>query len=173
MPRIRPPSWIAPGSPIGSLERRDPSRRANTRILILPEGENEANYFHDLIREVRALSIVIDSARGVPMTLVDKAIEFQKENRRLAHHGERPDYDQIWCLFDGGDKHPNVPKALGSAKESGIRVAVSVPCFEVWQLLHLQELTTRPLTTQEVKQLLRKISSEIWQGHKCVPLRAC
>ena len=151
------PRWISPGSPVERLQRREPSRQPNPRILILPEGHNEANYFVGLAKEVGALSVRIDEARGVPQTLVKRGLEVQEENRRLVGHDELPVFDQIWCVFDGGDEHPRVREAQQLASKSKIRMAISFPCFEVWLLLHLENLTTRPLITpQKAKQRLWK-----------------
>ena len=158
MPPKRPYPWIAPGDPIEGLERSAPSRTVNSRICILPEGENEAHYFRGLINEVRALSVVVDDVRGVPKTLITRAQEIQQMNQRAISRGEPPDYDQIWCVSDGGDDHPNVPEALArEARQSRIRVAISMPCFEVWQLLHFEELTTRPIeSAAAAKRLMRE-----------------
>ena len=43
-------------------------------------------------------------------------------------------------MFDF-DEHPNLSQAITEAAQSGIEVAVSNPCFELWLVLHLQDQT--------------------------------
>ena len=44
----------------------------------------------------------------------------------------------MWCVFDI-DTHPNVTEAKQQARDNGIFLAVSNPCFELWILLHFQD----------------------------------
>ncbi len=41
-------------------------------------------------------------------------------------------------MFDV-NAHPNVSQAIIEAEQSGIHVAVSNPCFEVWLVLHFED----------------------------------
>jgi len=70
--------------------------------------------------------------------------------------GGEPPFDQIWCVFDheGCNKHPSLDEAIDKAKAHKLKVALSVPCFEFWYLLHIQ-LTTRPYTkcTEVIRDL--------------------
>lgn len=47
-------------------------------------------------------------------------------------------YDSVWCVFDVND-HPNIPDAKEMARDNGIDLAISNPCFELWLLLHFRE----------------------------------
>ncbi len=49
----------------------------------------------------------------------------------------RADYDHIWCIFDSDtlSKH-SYQKACKKARDLGVHIADSLPCFEVWFLLH-------------------------------------
>ena len=47
-------------------------------------------------------------------------------------------YDEVWCVFDIDD-HPQIDDAKQQARDNGVRLAVSNPCFELWVLLHFQE----------------------------------
>jgi hypothetical protein len=49
-------------------------------------------------------------------------------------------YDEVWCVFDV-DEHPHLPDARQQARDNGIYLAVSNPCFELWALLHFQAQT--------------------------------
>ena len=50
------------------------------------------------------------------------------------------DFEEIWCVFDRDD-HPHVNSALQEARDHGIRVAFSNPCFELWLVLHVEDQT--------------------------------
>ena len=72
-----------------------------------------------------------------PDALVRRAKEHLRgQPRRRADR----DFDEIWCVFDT-DEHENLPHAVEDARQSGIDVAVSNPCFELWLVLHAQERT--------------------------------
>ena len=47
-------------------------------------------------------------------------------------------YDEVWCVFDIDD-HPQVGDAKQQARDNGIQLAISNPCFELWVLLHFQD----------------------------------
>jgi len=84
--------------------------------------------------------VEVSREHGVPKMLVQSA-----ENRRqLAEDAARRAsdenlaYDSVWCVFDVND-HPNVADAKEMARDNGIELAVSNPCFELWLLLHFRE----------------------------------
>lgn len=68
------------------------------------------------------------------MSLVKKAREEAKANRRARHQ----EFDEIWCVFDQ-DEHADVTRAIREARDSGIRTALSSPCFDLWLLLHVED----------------------------------
>lgn len=44
----------------------------------------------------------------------------------------------VWCVYDRDD-HPHLAEAGQMARDNGIHVALSNPCFELWLLLHFRE----------------------------------
>lgn len=114
--------------------------------MVFCEGVvSEPDYLNGLKRlpEIRgniAVSVEIDPEQGVPLTLVNMAID------RL-HDDE---VDECWCVFDveWPQHHPHLKKAIALAREHGVSVAVSNPCFEMWLLLHF-EYQTRSMTTAD------------------------
>jgi len=125
------------------LRRRPPRREPKRRILVLCEGGvTEAGYFKNLRSEHRnqLVDVEIDPQGGVPKTLVERAAARKKEAEREAR-SQRDDflrYDEVWCVFDV-DEHPHLPDAQQQARDNGIELAVSNPCFELWALLHFQD----------------------------------
>ncbi len=129
----------------GELRRRGPLREPKRRILIVCEGRiTEAGYFKDLRAAFRnpLVDVEIDDAGGVPKTLVERAAARKREAERDAksRRDEFLSYDEVWCVFDV-DEHPHLPDARQQARDHGIDLAVSNPCFELWALLHYQDHT--------------------------------
>ena len=112
-------------------------------ILVVSEGEvTEPEYLHGLRRACRNPRVTIEVARehGVPRTLVDFAKQY-KEQAEIKAAREGDDnlaYDSVWCVFDI-DEHPRVGEAKEMARDNGIHLAISNPCFELWLLLHFRE----------------------------------
>ena len=73
----------------------------------------------------------------VPLTLVQRAKEELRTNKR-APKDDR--FDEIWCVFDR-DSHPNLKQAMREARDAGVRLAFSNPCFELWLVWHLEDST--------------------------------
>ncbi|GAA2633168.1 RloB family protein [Paractinoplanes durhamensis] len=109
----------------------------------------ETAYLKGLRDHFTAMAVNIVEKPGAPDQLV-------KHTRQLA---ARADYDEVWCMTDvdhyereGG----KVTAALAVAKKSGINVAVSDPCFELWLLLHHEECTAHCADCGAVERKLRK-----------------
>lgn len=119
--------------------RSQPQRRV---IQLLTEGRRtEVEYFAEWAKEFRdRLTIEFDPFHGAPMSLVERAVEKMDQRRRTMRRG-RGDaaFDEIWCVFDR-DEHPFVNEALELAARHEIGVAFSNPCFELWFVLHAQDL---------------------------------
>lgn len=128
-----------------SLRRRPSRLEPRPRILIVCEGtQTEPTYFEGLKKEeaVRLVEIVVEDSGGVPKTLVARAAKLKRDAEKLSKR--RRDntlrYDEVWCVFDI-DAHPGVSEAKIQARDNGIALAISNPCFELWILLHFQDQT--------------------------------
>ncbi|WP_326554283.1 RloB family protein [Micromonospora sp. NBC_01813] len=136
------------------LRRRTATRPERRTIVIFCEGEaSEPDYLNALkrlpdIRDNTAINIEIDPERGVPLTLVKRAVERSADD----------EVDECWCVFDveWPKHHPHLVRAIRLAAEHGVRLAVSNPCFELWLILHFQDQTAF-LTTAEAERLSRKL----------------
>jgi len=125
------------------LRRRAPRTEPRLRLLVLCEGKvTEPRYFQAFRHEHRnqLVHIEVMPACGVPKTLVEHAAERKKQALREAkRYGDSfLKYDEVWCVFDV-DVHPNLEEAKNQARDNGLRVAISNPCFELWVLLHFQD----------------------------------
>ena len=146
---------------------RRPRRRVaqqDTRrvIRVLTEGEiTEPEYLTAWTRYNRRHVRLDISDRGMtPKTLVSRAREHVRKNRPMKRRA--PDYDEIWCVFDI-DEHPDVPQAIEEARQGGIEIAVSNPCFELWLVLHAQAQTAH-IERQPAQRLFRRSGAHTQQG---------
>lgn len=125
----------------GGEPRRSVSRAAVRRsLLVFTEGRRtEPIYLTYWYRAFRERVIVrIDDFHGTPMQLVERAAQRRTVDLREARRGRGDAHSEYWCVFDI-DEHPYVKRAVKLAAESGINVAISNPCIELWFLLHFQD----------------------------------
>lgn len=144
-----------------SLRRRQARRDSYDTVLIVCEGEKtEPNYFNELRNALKlnTANIVItgDTGGSSPMDVV---------NYGFAHYLE---YDQTFCVFDK-DRHTNYQAALERVRQKRLRkdhclqVITSVPCFELWLLLHFR-YTTRNFETGQgsiCAQVIRELKRDL------------
>lgn len=123
--------------------RPEAFRDPKALILVVCEGEiTEPQYLDGFLRACRnpRVRIRIAGEHGVPKTLVETAKRYKRE-AELEAKRKRDDnlsYDAVWCVFDV-DVHPGVPDAVQMARDNGIDLAISNPCFELWLLLHFRD----------------------------------
>jgi hypothetical protein len=121
-----------------SLRRRPGTNRGRPVLLIVCEGETEQEYFEALKRKYRIRStqvVVSDNLVGSsPISVVKCA---------LSKYADFPTYDHVYCVFDR-DAHADFDRARQQIRRAStrrrnptpLREAVSVPCVELWFLLH-------------------------------------
>lgn len=151
------------------LKRRAAVRQPYERLLIVCEGEKtEPQYLYE-IRQAYKLATahvqVLHSQIGTqPQQVLEYALMVFKEGDREhgVHAGE---FDRIVVVFDR-DEHQTYHAALTKAAaqsgklRNGNRVAVpvdvvaSVPCFELWLLLHFEDVLA-PLHRHEALERLK------------------
>ena len=118
-------------------------KQPRERFLVLCEGEaTEPDYLRGFSAWCRnpLVEVVVPREHGVPLTLVERAVERQNLAEKTAKKEKDANlqFDRVWCVFDV-DEHPNLNDAIQKARSGGINLAVSNPCFELWVLLHFRE----------------------------------
>lgn len=106
-------------------------------IVVFTEGQSsEPDYINALkrlphISDNVSLNIEIRPEHGVPVTLVTEAKEYSSD----------VEVDEVWCVFDveWPRNHPHLKEALKTARDNGIRLAISNPCFEIWLIMHYSD----------------------------------
>lgn len=124
------------------LQRRKATRSVPDRVLIVTEGsKTEPTYFRKLIQELGLTTArvqIVGDGGSAPKSVVEEA------EKRLNHDA---DFEQIYCIFDR-DRHTSYDIALQAVrtlaesrnfKTKTVCAITSVPCFELWYLLHVSE----------------------------------
>jgi hypothetical protein len=136
------------------LSRRSAFRDPRIRISVVCEGKlTEPSYLKALARYCRTL-IHVEEAMGVPMSIANRAIALQLQNRGEATNTFAKD-DEFWAVFDR-DEHPQFDEAINKAENAGVSVAYSNPCFELWLVLHYKNWD-RPVSRGDIQRELRKL----------------
>ncbi|MDE0136893.1 MAG: RloB family protein [Acidimicrobiaceae bacterium] len=123
--------------------RLQPGRAPADRkqIYVFVEGDTEKDYLEHWHRRFRAdVHVVIDDFRGSPRRLVEEAAKQRKQDVRDERRSRGRVADEYWCVFDR-DEHQDFDEAIAVAAASGITVAHSNPCFELWFILHFRDQT--------------------------------
>lgn len=147
------------------LKRKTPNRPPYDRILIVCEGaKTEVNYFEDIRQEARLPTVnvrVIHSPLGTePQQIVQGAEEeFSKSHA----------FEKVYAVFDR-DEHLTYANAIAMAearngklkneeKQSvSFQAIVSVPCFELWLLLHFANIMAPMHRSEALTQLQKHLA---------------
>lgn len=136
--------------------RNNHNRKSKRVILIAYEGDNktEKNYFNNFSgRDKNFIIKVVPGNETDPVSLVRQTIH--KVNDLALDLLED---DIAYCVFDADiklDKNKQILEAINLAKENNIIPIVSIPCVELWFLLHY-EYSTAIVNNNEVIERLKK-----------------
>jgi len=133
------------------LKRRAARRDALDRVLIVTEGsKTEPDYFRRLIADLglhTAQVCIVGDGGSAPISVVEDGLKIL---------GKAPEFQQVYFVFDRDD-HDCYNRALDRIRGlgqkrayKGIKVvaATSVPCFEIWFLMHVST-SRKPYETAE------------------------
>jgi len=135
------------------LRRRAPgAREEHPRYLVLGEGPTEVNYFTGFKR------------RGLVLDLVDGGDDHRAVARRAVESKDREDYDGVWCILDTELDAGLLGDLRAIVKGSGVNLALSAPCFEVWLLLHKKKWTKPLQNADAARRELKKVMPQWRKG---------
>ncbi|MDJ0800270.1 MAG: RloB family protein [Calothrix sp. MO_167.B12] len=158
MPKKQSPK----GKAINRLQRYPGKKRTGKILLIVVEGEKtEYNYFRALIKDLNLTATKVEIVRGSggdPSVLVSKAYDLIKKNKKDHKTKRKPKYDMAYCVFDKDGKEEKFREACQRVEEiQNCKAIISIPCFELWFLLHYC-YTTSPF--QSCSELIERLESE-------------
>jgi hypothetical protein len=153
-----------------SLRRKAATRKSADRILIICEGsKTEPQYLDEIRQEQRlptAYVYVIGAAEGNdPLSVVNYAEKLFLNGD--SHRNIEPRaFDQVVVVFDRDDHHSYHPAIIRANQlhltmrnnikaKVPFEVCASVPCFELWLLLHF-ESALEPIHRTEVYKRLKQ-----------------
>ncbi len=161
---------LFPNKDLSRLERTDEKIEYNRKIFIAFEGQDtEPTYFknitHILMNESKSIVDIIPldrdelDGKSHPKHVRDGMIEYYTKNKKMID-----DRDSLWIVIDidkhfGNklkDKKINYLDFLESLKTSikkEIFAAVSMPCFELWLILHHESPSN--LDLEKIKKNLK------------------
>lgn len=127
--------------------RPSETKKILEKVLIVSEGiKTEPIYFEKLVDFFKLVTTdikVTGSKYSCPKKVVDYAIKLYEETK-----GTSKEYDLVFCVIDK-DTHANYLNAINFVKNHKysaiLNIINSVPCFELWLLLHY-ECTTKIFT---------------------------
>ena len=156
------------------LERKQGNRENHDRILIVSEGrKTEPLYFQDIRAFYRLHSANVQVYYSKLGTAPIQVVKYAQQlfTKGDMHIGIRPkSFEQVYAVFDRDD-HCSYFDALRLAKSLDGKIKndnkqsvvfksiSSVPCFELWLLLHYEDVSA-PLTRYEVMARLKKYFPE-------------
>lgn len=158
------------------LGRRTSGRSPKRTFVVFCEGTlTEIDYLKALkadpaVNKVVSLDMDGQPHGAVPLTLVRAAACF-----RARSPAGQSEVDEVWCIFDveWPQNHPNLKEAVALARDRGVNVAVSNPCFELWLLLHFQDQSAWLDNRGARRELERHdgIEDKSIEGARYMPLR--
>jgi hypothetical protein len=109
------------------LTRRRDVRPQRLTLLIVTNGERtERDYFEELRGETWVVvALRVKFERGDPDNTVVRAAQVRQDD----------EYDKVWVVCDVDEY--DVSGAIQHAKDGAVGLALSMPSFEVWLILHL------------------------------------
>jgi hypothetical protein len=152
------------------LERKSAKRASYERILIVSEGSKTEPFYLGEIRthyRLHTANVQVQPSQfgTSPLNVVEYAEHLFVKGDEAKNIQPRA-FEQVYAVFDRDD-HPGYHNALAKtvalngkllndAKQKVVFQAVaSVPCFELWLLLHFEEVLS-PMHRTEVYQRLRQ-----------------
>jgi hypothetical protein len=103
------------------------SKTQRKSILIFTEGETELGYFKEFSIKSRVIG------KGHAINTIKEAILVKKSYKNI---------EEFWIVFDKDENTPSqIIQAIKIAEKANINVAISCEAFELWWLLHYEEVT--------------------------------
>lgn len=133
-------------------KRKSQKRNPLKKIVIAMEGNiTEPGYFNAVKKKYQAPTLIIlkrekENTRSAPSNVLDQIKRYKKNNVVDAN-------DEFWLVIDKDrwtDKQLNTTS--NECRSSKCQLALSNPCFEIWLILHFDDLS--------------KDSGEIWSSAK-------
>ena len=141
MARLRKPS------------RGKAKRPLKPRVIVVTEGEKtEPQYIYEFLRIHGAANVHVEPTGFDPKGVVERAIALKRGANANRRDTSRT---RVWAVFDRDDHdQKRFKEARWLAKKSGIGVAISNPCFELWAIYHYRDHAGRHIERDKCQRTL-------------------
>ena len=146
-----------------SKKRSSETIKTLERILIVSEGEKTEPIYFELLVEKFKLQVtdvkVTGSLHSCPLKVVEHAIKLYEKSIK-----DGASYDSVYCVIDK-DSHAKYDMAINKLITIDDFHAInSIPCFELWLLLHYN-YTTKPFSKTANKSICQALISKDLKKH--------
>lgn len=120
-------------------------------LIVCEDGKTEPEYFKQFVDLFPDETLYVRPVGTgfTPLGVVERAI-IEKAKLEEESKKEFGQDDAIWVVFDKDDAdlndttRQNFERAFERARENEFQIAYSNECFELWFLLHLEEIPSHP-----------------------------
>ena len=141
------------------LDRDGGVLRDASLIVIASEDTYAVKHYFSRFRTRRVQFVVVptEDGRSAPDAVIERLDEYKSREAT-------EDHDQFWLCIDkdhwADSGHiANLVQVLQHCKQKGYQVAISNPCFELWLLLHFEDVEpTAQLTGRHVTERLSEVA---------------
>lgn len=153
------------------IERPARNRKYTYHILIACEDENTEPYYFNkfklMFEEIWPKETLFLKPIGTgrnSLGVVKRAIE---ERTTLASESNRSTIDQTWAVFDKDDldksegNKRNFNEAFKLGKSENVRIAYSNECFELWLLLHFEDVDAEKDNLIHRNEIYRRLEAAL------------
>lgn len=138
--------------------------RRDARLFVVAcEGEKTEKIYLDSFAFERVVVKVLDA--GVDgLSDSNQVLERLREFKNSLD--KREEGDEFWLVLDidhnlEGTHFVNFKEACRAARQAGFELAISHPCFELWLILHLQEMdANQSFKPSELKKMFRALFAD-------------
>ena len=117
---------------LGLLARQVGTRDPKRFVVAVEGDKKEKRYLEPLQRYGVWMKVLPPEGHSSPQAVLQKLNEYRESEDWMPG-------DELWLMVDT-DRWPNLLEIRQEAERSGHNVAISNPCFELWQWLHFFDL---------------------------------
>ena len=133
-------------------------KRELKRFVIITEGDEEKKYFQSFHSETGPL-VKAKRSKHERCGIVDEAIEWRRQLIKKGYYDI--ELDETWVVFDRDrnderlNDEENYVKAIKYAEANKIKVAYSNDAFQLWIVLHFQDIGSE-MSVKELDRIIKK-----------------
>ena len=110
-----------------------------TILIVCEDSKSSPDYFEKLRETLRLGTVNVEVCGKECGSAPINVVNYAKDKKRSVKTSTIIDkYDEIFCIVDV-DEHTSLGNAVQTARDNGIGLIISNPCFEYWYILHFEK----------------------------------